>query len=191
MREYDLIADWYAQQRGDSAGVEEVRALCGRLSSSPHVLDVGCGTGKPLTAVLLAHDCRVTALDSSARMLQHFRCNFPDVPTIHARIDQDALPESTYDAVLAWGVLFHLDHGGQEAALATIACALKPGGYLLFSAGDEHGSLQGSPMGGVEFRYWSFSVDGYRRLLAAGGLTLEACDVDAGDNTYYLARKVV
>lgn len=190
MHEYDLIADWYAQQRGQSTGVEEVRALCGMLSPSPHVLDVGCGTGKPLTGVLLAHGCRVTALDSSSRMLDHFRRNFPEVPAVHARIDRDALPPSTYDAVLAWGVLFHLDHAAQEAALANIARALEPGGRLLFTSGDEHGSVQGSPMGGAEFRYWSFSADGYRQILAAHGLTLESSNVDAGDNTYYWSRKV-
>jgi SAM-dependent methyltransferase len=122
-------------------------------------------------------------------MLEHFRRNFPDVPAIHARIDRDALPESTYDAVLAWGVLFHLDHAAQEAALANISRALKPGGHLLFTAGDEHGSIQGSPMGGVEFRYWSFSEDGYRQRLVAHGVELERSEVDAGDNTYYWARK--
>jgi SAM-dependent methyltransferase len=191
MREYDLIADWYAENRGEATGVAEVRALCGMLPPRAEVLDIGCGTGKPLTTELVAHGCRVTALDSSSRMLEYFRRNFPDVVRLHGRIEHDVLPESTYDAVLAWGVLFHLDHVAQESALANIGRALKPGGHLLFTSGREHGSIQGSPMGGVEFRYWSFSEDGYRQRLAAHGVTLERSQVDAGDNTHYWARKAL
>ena len=44
-------------------------------------------------------------------------------------------------------------------------------------------------MNGVPFRYWSFSVEGYRELLKANGLTLLDVRRDAGENVYYLARK--
>jgi hypothetical protein len=44
-------------------------------------------------------------------------------------------------------------------------------------------------MNGVPFRYWSFTVDGYRKLLHEFGLTLLNVQRDAGENIYYLARK--
>jgi hypothetical protein len=59
---------------------------------------------------------------------------------------------------------------------------------FLFTAGDEHGSIQGQPMDGVPFRYWSFSVDGYRELLRENGLSLVDTHRDKGQNIYYLAR---
>ena len=43
-------------------------------------------------------------------------------------------------------------------------------------------------MNAVPFHYWSFSVDGYRELLRANGLTLLDVHRDEGENIYYLAR---
>lgn len=43
-------------------------------------------------------------------------------------------------------------------------------------------------MDGVPFRYWSFSVDGYRELLRENGLSLVDTHRDKGQNIYYLAR---
>jgi hypothetical protein len=44
-------------------------------------------------------------------------------------------------------------------------------------------------MNGVPFRYWSFSVEGYRDLLREHGLTLIETHKDCGENIYYLARR--
>ncbi len=44
-------------------------------------------------------------------------------------------------------------------------------------------------MNGVPFRYHSYSVDGYRDLLRAHGLTLEAAHTGPGENVYFLSRK--
>ena len=188
MREYDQIADWYAKQRGGSTGVPELRRLCAELGEGARVLDVGCGTGHPLTGVLVDAGCRVTGLDSSSKMLAHFRVNFPELETIHAPIESAALPEARFEAAVAWGVLFHLDHDAQATALATLARALVPGGRLLFTAGTEHGMHQGAPMNGVPFRYWSYATEGYRELLARHELELERVSEDVGGNTYYWSR---
>jgi hypothetical protein len=66
---------------------------------------------------------------------------------------------------------------------------VKPGGAFLFTSGDTHGSVDGEPMQGIPFRYYSFSRDGYRVLLAENRLLLEETHADAGGNHYYLARK--
>ena len=44
-------------------------------------------------------------------------------------------------------------------------------------------------MNGVLFRYWSFTINGYRRILPTHGLELVDTHVDAGGNIYYLAIK--
>jgi 2-polyprenyl-3-methyl-5-hydroxy-6-metoxy-1,4-benzoquinol methylase len=52
MREYDLIADWYASERAatpaDGSGVPEVIALAASIRPRGRVLDIGCGHGVPL-----------------------------------------------------------------------------------------------------------------------------------------------
>ncbi|NOK07963.1 class I SAM-dependent DNA methyltransferase [Corallococcus exercitus] len=189
MHEYDLIADWYASQRAGHMGVPEVTALAASLPAGALVLDVGCGTGLPLTRVLLEHGCQVTGVDSSRELLARFQANFPHVPVLCASILSCELQAQTFDAAIAWGVLFHLRHEEQEQAIANIARALKPGAAFLFTSGDAHGSMDGAPMNGVPFRYHSYSVQGYRDLLRAHGLALETTHTDPGGNVYYLARK--
>jgi hypothetical protein len=61
---------------------------------------------------------------------------------------------------------------------------------FLFTAGHDHGSIDGEPMDGVPFRYYSFSIEGYRDLLRENGLTLEDSHTDPFDNIYYLSRKL-
>jgi SAM-dependent methyltransferase len=188
VREYDLIAEWYASSRG-RAGVPEVSSLAASLQPGALVLDAGCGTGLPLTRVLLDHGCRPVGLDSSAAMLASFRRSFPGLPAVRATLPRCPFAVASLDAVLAWGVLFHLDHDGQRDALAAVARALRPGGLFLFTSGDSHGSIDGGPMNGVRFRYHSFSAEGYRSLLAERGLVLRGWHADSGGNTHYLSRK--
>jgi SAM-dependent methyltransferase len=158
--EYDLIADWYASQRAGHMGVPEVTALAASLPAGASVLDVGCGTGLPLTRVLLEHGCHVMGVDSSRELLARFQANFPHVPVLCAPIQSCELQERAFDAVIAWGVLFHLRHEEQEKAIAQIARALKPGAAFLFTSGDAHGPRRE--------RLLPVSQDGMRRLLGLG-----------------------
>lgn len=187
MHEYDLIAEWYASDRKGPAGVPEVGALAASLGRGATLLDIGCGTGLPLTQVLLDAGCGVVALDSSLEMLARFRANFPHLASHHTTIQSCDLEDGVFDGALAWGVLFHLPIAEQARAVARVSRLLKPGGRFLFTSGDVDGSIDGR-MNGVTFHYYSLSVENYRRLLAEHGLTLIDTHADAGDNTYYLAE---
>jgi ubiquinone/menaquinone biosynthesis C-methylase UbiE len=191
MHEYDLIADWYASDRESSGwprGLPEVTSLASSLAPGARVLDIGCGTGVPLTRALLSLGLQVVGVDSSMRMLERFRVNCPSAPFIHGTIQSCDLDGMSFDAAIAWGVLFHLAHPEQEQAIARVSCVLKAGGRFLFTSGDQDGSIE-APMNGVPFRYWSFTIDGYRRILQAHGLEVLDTHADAGGNIYYLAVK--
>ena len=189
MREYDLIADWYAGDRHPANGRPELDAFIAALPPRASVLDVGCGNGIPITRALLAAGCDVLGVDSSPRMLDRFQQNCAGTRFFCCPIQTCELGARAFDAAIAWGVIFHMEHAEQRQAIAKVASALRPGGIFLFTAGDEHGSIQGQPMDGVPFRYWSFSVEGYRKLLKAHGLTLLNVHRDEGKNISYLARK--
>jgi SAM-dependent methyltransferase len=192
MHEYDLIADWYAGDRSHHVGVPEVGALAASLPPGSCVLDAGCGNGVPLTRALIAHGCRVFAVDSSPVMLERFRRNCPDVPTWCAPIETSDFGGRTFDAAIAWGIIFHLTLDRQRQAIANIASALKPDAPFLFTSGDAPGddptSITGQ-MNGVTFAYFSYGAESYRRLLGEAGCTLVDTHIDAGKNMYYLARK--
>ena len=87
--------------------------------------------------------------------------------------------------------MFHLPQAEEVKVIASVARVLTPGGSFLFTAGDavDDSAEHIGAMNGVEFRYYSFTIDGYRRVLADHGLRLIDFHKDTGDNGYYLAVK--
>jgi ubiquinone/menaquinone biosynthesis C-methylase UbiE len=190
MHEYDLIADWYASERGDDTGVPEVQDLASSLSPGSRVLDAGCGNGIPITRTLLDYGHQVVGLDSSSEMLERFCANFPQTTAVSGTIESCPFDDSYFDAAIAWGVMFHLKPDAQITAMGSIGRVLKANAPFLFTSGDVDGfEAKESSMNGVTFRYYSFSIENYRRLLSEQGFSLMDVHADEGKNTYYLATK--
>jgi ubiquinone/menaquinone biosynthesis C-methylase UbiE len=101
--------------------------------------------------------------------------------------------DAIFDAAVAWGVLFHLDQNEQLKALASVSRVLKTGAPFLFTSGDaaDNSADVVGTMNGVAFRYYSFSIGDYRRVLRERGFTVADVHTDSGKNIYYLARKAV
>lgn len=188
MLEYDQLAAWYAANRNPEIGTAAVRRCIAGVPAGAAALDAGCGTGEPVSRLMLEHGLQVYALDSSAAMVAAYAQNFPGVPVACASIT-DPLPfDRSFAVIVAWGVLFHLDVTGQEQALAALAAWLTPGGKLLFTAGREAES-RSAPMQGVMLHYRHLGAAAYHRILASQGCAvLDAFPDDAG-NYYFLAQK--
>jgi ubiquinone/menaquinone biosynthesis C-methylase UbiE len=190
VHEYDLIAEWYASERIGQTGIPEVQALASSIPLGSHVLDIGCGNGIPITRALLDAGHQVTGLDSSSAMLARFHMNCPHTTAVHSTVQCCPFPDTTFDAAVAWGVMFHLRPDDQIKAIANVSRVLKTGAPFLFTSGDvDDFDGKEDKMNGVTFRYFSFSNENYRRVLKEQGFTLVSVQVDAGKNTYYLATK--
>ncbi|HZP49211.1 MAG TPA: class I SAM-dependent methyltransferase [Vicinamibacterales bacterium] len=191
MREYDLIAEWYASERRDRTGVPEVLAVSDAIAPGSRVLDAGCGNGIPLTRALIDRGHRPVGVDSAGEMLTRFRTNCPSTPAVRARVQSLPFAGASFDAAIMWGVMFHLPQTDQRAAIASVARVLKRGAPFLFTSADvdEAAGHIGAPMNGVDFVYYSFTLDDYRRILAEHDLEFVDFHADDGGNGYYLARK--
>lgn len=105
-------------------------------------------------------------------------------------IESYPLEMATFDAAVAWGIMFHLIPEAQVRAIANVSHSLKKGAPFLFTSGDEDGfEPKAGTMNGVTFHYYSFSKANYERILAEQGLTLVDVHRDEGENTYYLASR--
>ena len=128
-------------------------------------------------------------------MLEKFRTNLPNTRVICSTIQAADLPDNGFDAAISWGMIFHLNHLDQAIALTKVARTLKPGGLFLFTSGDkgdkDDDGIEGAPMNGVPFHYWSRTTEGYRELLEQMGLRLVDTFQDPEtQDMYYLAQKV-
>ena len=94
-----------------------------------NMLEVGCGTGYVLAAVRAANPAlRLTGGELYVEALEAARERLPDVELV--QVDGRRLPyEHEFDVAGAFDVLEHVDE--DEAVLAELARALRPGGGLL------------------------------------------------------------
>jgi SAM-dependent methyltransferase len=188
---YESIAIEFLAGRGSahSAGIgtKAVRARARKLPRGAVVIDLGCGSGFPITEVLVAEGLNIYALDGAPSFVQAFRRNFPNIPIACEAVEESAFFDRTFDAVLAWGLIFLLTPEEQRRLLQRIANVLAPGGRLLFTAGPES-SVWTDAMTGLESR--SLGAEEYRRQLSAVGLSVNSEYEDEGRNHYFDATKV-
>ena len=95
------------------------------------ILDLGCGTGQ-LTAEIAASGADVVGLDSSTEMLGQARQNYPKLKFMLADATTFRL-EEPMDAVFSNAALHWVKNG--EAAVQSIAAALRPGGRFVAEFG--------------------------------------------------------
>ena len=124
------------QGPGNLACVQRALALCTELPSSPHILDLGCGSGaQTLHLASLTHGA-IVAVDSHAPLIERLRAKVDErglSARVEARVgDMSALdlPAESFDLVWSEGALYNL---GLAAALPVCGGLLRPGGYLAFT----------------------------------------------------------
>ncbi len=131
------------------------------------LLDLGCGSGRPVAAYLIERGYRVTGLDSSPSLIALCRERFPSEEWLVG--DMRALHLGRrFDGVLAWYSFFHLHFDDQRAMFARFAAHAHPGAPLVFTSGPEHGQAIGEWQGEPLY-HASLSQDEYRCLLDENG----------------------
>jgi SAM-dependent methyltransferase len=180
------VAAEFAASRNPAIGVATVRAWARSLHRGSAVLDLGCGTGIPVTRALLDEGLSPFAIDASPAMVSAFRTNFPGVPVTCEAAESSAFFDRRFRGIVAVGLIFLLPPVVQEAVIRRAAAALEGGGSFLFTA-PEGASTWIDLLTGRESV--SLGAEVYRERLAATGLTVVAEHRDEGDNHYYESRK--
>lgn len=187
---YEGIAEEFLARRGSARstgiGVNEVRKWAQKLQRGAAVIDLGCGPGLPITEVLVAEGLNVFGIDAAPSFVQAFRRNLPNTPVVCESIQDSRFFDRTFDAVLAWGLIFLLSAEDQKRLIQKFADILVPSGRLLFTSPGKP-AVWNDAMTALESR--SLGAEEYRRHLTAAGLSVSSEYEDEGQNHYFDAFK--
>ena len=134
---YDLISERYEawiQTVGVEIRERYLARLIDRLPADAKVLDLGCGSGIPVTQQLAQH-FQITGVDISARQLERARQAVPQAAFIKADMAQVTFASASFDGIAAIGSIIHVPRDEHPGLLHKMATWLRPGGILLATFG--------------------------------------------------------
>ncbi len=171
---YDAIAPAWDAARTAFYGRERtyVDTLLDGLPVPSEVLDLGCGTGRPIAAEVLARGHRVTGVDQADALLALARTRLPEATWIRASIEEfcaDSGVAPRFDAIVCWDALFHIERARHAELFMRFAGVLRPGGRLMVTFGGSDHPAFTDDMFGATFFYDSHPPETALALLARAG----------------------
>ncbi|APR69370.1 class I SAM-dependent methyltransferase [Acinetobacter haemolyticus] len=154
------------------------------------ILDLGCGSAKPIAAYLIEQGHEVTGVDASDVMIEMAQQNFPEQHWIQQDF-RSFQSDQKFQGILAWDSFFHLTHDDQRKMFGLFSDHAVAGAALMFTSGPAHGEAIGE-MFGEPLYHASLSADEYRLLLKQHGfevIKMIAEDAECAGHTVWLAQK--
>jgi SAM-dependent methyltransferase len=159
------------------------------LPTGGSVLDLGCGSGRPLARYIIAKDHVVTGVDSSVAMIDLCKARFPHHRWLVADMRQLRL-EQKFNGILAWDSFFHLRPDDQRRMFRIFREHAAERGALMFTAGPRDGVAMGT-FEGEPLYHASLDPPAYRLLLHEAGFEVVSYvpeDPTCGFHTIWLAQ---
>jgi SAM-dependent methyltransferase len=188
---YDENAAEWDRLRGPGSLFEKpwLDRFVGLLGPAASILDLGCGSGRPIAAYFIRTGYAVTGVDASPALIDLCRSRFPQSEWIAADMRTLNL-KRRFDGVIAWDSFFHLNPDDQRAVFRVFARHVQPRGALMFTSGGMHGEVL-SEFAGEPLYHASLEPGEYRRLLHESAFQVVGHvdeDPACGGHTIWLAR---
>ena len=152
---YDKIAEQWTTVRKDMQVSKLVIDFAKQIKPNGSILDIGCGSGLPITKYLCDKGFAVTGIDYSDKMIEIAKKS--SIPANFFLSDFfDFTISEKFDGIIAWDSLWHIAKSKQESIYPKISNLLKPNGLFLFT----HGNVDNEhidTMMGEEFYYSALS----------------------------------
>jgi 2-polyprenyl-3-methyl-5-hydroxy-6-metoxy-1,4-benzoquinol methylase len=178
---WEHIASTFAAVRSDT-GRDVIRRWASALPPGGEVLDVGCGSGFPVSSTLAEEGLTVFGIDASPTLASMFARRFGDAHAACETVQDSTFFGRTFDGLVAIGLMFLLSEDDQRKLINKVAEALEPGGRFLFTAPHQKCEWEDVLTGQ---RSVSLDKAHYERLLDGTGLQLNNTCTDEGDNHYF------
>ena len=149
---------FYQEQKRPWRGIGKIDLL--QLEPGSKVLDIGCGNGKTISA-LINMGMDVTGLDFSPSAIDYCVKTFGDKAKFTiAECDRIPFPNDSFDAVTAVHILEHLDDRQLSDTVKEVQRVLAPGGKVFvraFAVGDSRAEGKDHDVrgNGISYRYYT------------------------------------
>ncbi len=162
---YNRIAASWDAARTSFYGRERdyLEAFLTGLPPGSRVLELGCGTGRPMAEHILSRGHKVTGVDQAAKLLDLASARLPEGTWIESRIE-DFQSAEQFAGIICWDALFHVERTRHDELLARMARVLADGGRLMLTVGGSDHPAFTDTMFGETFFYDSYPPDAVLRL---------------------------
>ena len=168
-----IVKDWDAA-RSTLHGYERafLDHLLINIRPSDRILDLGCGTGRPISEFLLRRGFRVTGVDQAEDLLALARQRFPEGRWLQAQMEMFE-PDEVYDGAIIWDSLFHIPRERHEPILQKVIRSSRPGAKLMLTVGGSDHPAFTDTMYGHPFFYDSLTPEQTVSVLENLGTVIE------------------
>lgn len=151
---YNKIATQWDSARRKFYGREKdyLDVLLGELPENSLVIDVGCGTGRPMAEYVIAKGHRVVGIDQSEELIKIAGERFPNGYWILSSIEEFEFA-GIFNAAILWDSLFHIKRSCHEPILRGVIGILAVGGRIMLTVGGSDHPPFTDTMFGQEFFY--------------------------------------
>jgi len=183
---YEEFASEFIAARDRSIGVDVVRDWARNLPSGAAILDLGCGTGVPISQSLIEDGFRVYGVDASPTLVAEFGRRFPQMSVACEPVEASTFFDISFDGVVAIGLMFLLPADVQRSLIFKVASTLQRGGHFLFTSPYQVCEWEDLITGRGSR---SLGVEAYTTLLSEAGLVLVGNYTGQGGNYYFHGLK--
>jgi SAM-dependent methyltransferase len=178
----EVAAELIAARERSNIGVPMVRAWARALPKGGAILDLGCGSGVPISRALAQDGFVVYGVDASPRLVAAFRERLPGARVACEAVQDSRLFGRSFDGIVAIGLLFLLPPEAQLDLIRRVGRVLERGGRFLFTAPAQPCRWIDALTGRESL---SLGAEAYVQALAGAGFQLVGKHVDEGQNYCY------
>ena len=153
MKSQTITSKWYDEtgerclrfyKKSQENEIIQLKELFEKILPKSKILDVGCGTGKPVAKFLSQKGYQVTGIDISKELIKQARKNTPKAEFKIMSMYELKFPARTFDAIISFFAILHLEKSKVPNVFKNFHKILKGEGYLLFSVnkGKEEGYFE-------------------------------------------------
>ena len=140
---YNHIADQWDKIRRMRPVDPIIARFADLLPKGARILDVGCGTGYPISGYLSENGFSVIGIDPAEKMLEKAENLRLENAEFHLCDLFSYETQEKFGAVIAFDSVFHIPMDKQAQIYPKLACLLTPGGLFLFTGGKKAGDVKG------------------------------------------------